>query len=748
MSLRDLDLRHQYRSDSPGETLRERHHLLEDFYIPCLERSLTYDRAVGFFSSTSLAAAAKGIATLIRVGGRMRLIASPYLSQADADAIAQGLKQREEVITAVLVQELEQLDQLAHDRLAYLAWLLSKGRLEIKLAVHRDPYQRGLYHEKLGIFRDVADNVVVFTGSANESVSGLIDNFECVDVFRSWRSGDDERIAEKLDNFQRLWENQTPRLEVLEFPEAARRSLLRHCPGELSVEGLGSRGERGNQGDQGGRGIWGNQRQGGQGAKESGENYSFDALDPSDASAFSVPSTPLIPSHVPTLPLWLTIRSYQRQAIDNWFANRGRGTLKMATGSGKTITALALAAELYQKIGLQVLLVVCPYRHLVTQWARECQKFGLEPILAFENVRTWQSKLSTQLYNVRAGNQPFLTIITTNATLMSQGLQSQLPYLPEKTLIVGDEAHNLGAKRLEASLPRNVGLRLALSATPERYFDDRGTQSLFDYFGSVLEPEFTLRDAIEQGALVPYLYYPLFVELTEQEAQAYSELSTKIGRALAIADGDEQDSAVATLSMQRARLLSTATNKLHVLRELMKPRLQSHHTLFYCGDGSVEDEVSQETQTQLEAVSRLLGKELGYRINIYTADTPLEERETLRQQFEAGELQGLVAIRCLDEGVDIPNVETAVILASSSNPRQFIQRRGRILRRHPNKQRATLFDMIVLPPALDRETLTVERNLLRRELRRVIEFADLADNQGEARAKLLGLQQQYDLLDM
>jgi superfamily II DNA or RNA helicase len=368
--------------------------------------------------------------------------------------------------------------------------------------------------------------------------------------------------------------------------------------------------------------------------------------------------------------------------------------------------------------------------------------------LAFENVRSWQSHLSTQLYNVRSGSQPFLTIITTNATLMSKGLQSQLPYLPEKTLIVGDEAHNLGARRLEASLPRNVGLRLALSATPERHFDDRGTQTLFDYFGPVLEPEFTLRDAIEQGALVHYLYYPLFVELTEEEATVYSELSSKIGRALAIAEGDEEDSAVATLSMQRARLLSTATNKLNILRELMQTRLHTRHTLFYCGDGSVENEVSQESQTQLEAVTRILGKELGYRVNIYTADTPLNERETLRQQFESGELQGLVAIRCLDEGVDIPNVETAIILASSSNPRQFIQRRGRILRRHPNKQRATLFDMIVLPPALDRETLTVERNLLRRELRRVIEFADLADNHGEARAKLLGLQQRYDLLDM
>ncbi|MCU0549413.1 MAG: DNA phosphorothioation system restriction enzyme [Leptolyngbya sp. Prado105] len=705
LNLKDLDLRNQYRSD--------RHNLLEDFYIPCLERSLTYDRAVGFFSSTSLAAAARGVSALIRCGGRMRLIASPHLSQEDADAIAQGLRQREEAVAAVLLHELEQLDQLASDRLGYLAWLLSKELLEIKLAVHQDPYQRGIYHEKLGILRDADDNIVVFTGSANESASGMIDNFECVDVFRSWRSGDDERIAEKVEDFQRLWQNQTPTLEVLEFPEAARRSLLRLCPAQFPTL----------------------------------ERTEIKSREPQGDYSLSVSSSANSPSFYPVTPAWLELRSYQQQAIANWFANQGRGTLKMATGSGKTITALAIAAELYEKIQLQALLVVCPYRHLVKQWARECQKFGLAPVLAFENVRSWQSLLSTQLYNVRSGHQPFLTVITTNATLMGQGLQSQLPFFPQKTLIVGDEAHNLGAQKLEAKLPRGIGLRLGLSATPERYFDDRGTQALFDYFGAVLEPEFTLRDAIQEGALVHYLYYPILVELTEPEIEIYADLTSRIGRAIAIG-GDEDNDSLTALLMQRSRLIGAAENKLEALREIMRSRLDTTHTLFYCGDGSVEDDLSEESQRQLEAVAQILGKEMGYGVATYTAETPLDEREDLRREFELGQLPGLVAIRCLDEGVDIPAIQTAVILASSGNPRQFVQRRGRILRSHPNKQRATLFDMIVLPPDLGRETLVIERNLLRKELRRFVEFADLADNAGEARVKLLALQDRYGLLDL
>jgi superfamily II DNA or RNA helicase len=198
--------------------------------------------------------------------------------------------------------------------------------------------------------------------------------------------------------------------------------------------------------------------------------------------------------------------------------------------------------------------------------------------------------------------------------------------------------------------------------------------------------------------------------------------------------------------MQRSRLIGAAANKLNALRELMAGRLHTTHTLFYCGDGYVENYASTSlayTSRQLEAVTHLLGQELGYRVNTYTADTSLEEREQLRHQFESGELQGLVAIRCLDEGVDIPAIRTGVILASTGNPRQFIQRRGRILRPHPGKERATLFDAIVMPPDLDRETWEVERNLLRKELKRYREFADLADNAEEASHKLLMLNQKY-----
>lgn len=445
----------------------------------------------------------------------------------------------------------------------------------------------------------------------------------------------------------------------------------------------------------------------------------------------------------PFVPPDIQLRDYQQQAIVSWFKNKGRGTLKMATGSGKTITALAIATELYQKINLKALIVICPYRHLVTQWSKECQKFNIEAIEAFESVYNWQSQLSNQLYNIISNNQPFCAIITTNSTFISQGFQSQLKYFPDKTLIIGDEAHNLGSPRLIECLPRKIGLRLALSATPDRYYDDDGTDFIFNYFGQILDPDFTLADAINAGALVRYLYYPILVELTASESFAYAKLTKKIGWALNRNSDLVSNETVTSLLIQRSRLIAGANNKLNALRELMGDRKDTTHTLFYCGDARVE--YASKYIRQLDAVTRILGTELGYRVNTYTAETPLSQREILRTQFENGHLQGLVSIRCLDEGVDIPAIKHAVILASTGNPRQFIQRRGRILRPHPSKDRSTLFDTIVMPPVLDRDTWEVERNLLRKELKRFIEFADLADNATEARNILLSLQDRYGL---
>ena len=693
--LRNLNLRKSYRSDQ--------HNLITDFYIPCFLNSTFYQRAVGFYSSNSLAAAAKGLHVFLKSGGEMQLIASPYLSKEDIDNIKAGYILRREAEEKSLEIALDgEFELLVEERLNLLARLIEQSRLDVKIAIVNDHKRFGIYHEKLGIFFD-GDDFVAFTGSPNESESGLVNNFENIDVFCSWRHEDEERANEKRINFQRLWDDQTKLLTVYPFTEAARRSLLKKRK---------------------------------------------DAIMDKDPEEYYENDTIIVPKGCPKFPVDIKLRLYQRDAIDRWFNAGGRGIFKMATGSGKTITSLSVVERCYAEHNLQAVIILAPYRHLVTQWSRECSRFGLQPLCCYENRGNWINLLQAKLYGFRSGTQQFLTVITTNSTFSTPAFQSLIDFFPTETMVIGDEAHNLGAGKLLNSLPEKIRKRLALSATPERWFDEIGTEGLFHYFGPVLK-EFTLKDALMEKALVPYRYFPLFVNLTDEEAERYVDISRQIARAHGNNTSNPENShSLGSLLSQRSRLIGAAQNKLPLLRELMADKLNTSHTLFYCGDGIVEEELTQETKRQIEAVSKLLGYDLGYRVDTYTAETPLSEREELRLNFDSGELQGLVAIRCLDEGVDIPSIKTAIILASSSNPRQFIQRRGRVLRKYPGKTEAVIYDMIVLPPEGKEIHLESEKTLLKNEFRRYMEFAELAVNAGEVRGILSEKLERYDMLDI
>lgn len=695
--LTDLQLDISYRSDAAN--------VVADFYVPCLLRSSLYRRAAGYFTSRGLSLAAKGLAHLIKTGGKVRLVMSPYLTEDDVDAIASGYRSRDEVLLGAARLGVEDAEnELAQNRLSALAWLISVGALDVKLAFRVDPasgrINRGIYHEKIGIFSDATNHHVAFTGSQNETGGGLVDNFESIDVFCSW-SDADARVPRKIDAFDHLWSDETRGLSVIDFTEVSRDILNRF-------------------------------------KKDTPPEVDFEELPPAKVRTAARPKGPRIPASI-------TLREYQDEAIRSWFQNNGLGILQMATGTGKTITALAIAARLYEKLRLQALIIICPYKHLVTQWARECERFGMEPLLAYESRTRWYDDLTHHLSNLRRDPGTFLCVIATNATFSSDPFQQRTKYFPDKTIIVADEVHNLGASRLSDALPVNIRLRLGLSATPERWFDPDGTNRLSAYFGKTLEPALGIREAIRLGALVPYRYYPILIELTADEKQSYLELSARIARLYGSGNEDDDSSALNALLIQRARLIGTAANKLVALRQLGAERRNASHMLFYCGDGSVESDVDQSIRRQVDEVTRILGSEIGLRVGVYTAETDMDERNLLRRDLDSGQLQGLVAIRCLDEGVDIPSVQMAVILASSTNPRQFVQRRGRVLRRHPGKDAAEIYDMIVVPPK-EAQSTESERSLLRRELTRFAEFADIALNAGEARASILELQKRFDLM--
>ncbi len=701
MSLQKLDLQCEYRSDQTNA--------VTDFYIPCLSVSVEYWRAVGYFTSQGLALAARGLAAFIQNEGKMRLVASPVLTEDDVLAIQQGYTAREAVVEEAIIRELAgDISEIVNHRLECLAWLIAEKRLDIKIASPSELNLRNrgaIYHEKIGVFVDDEGNSVAFTGSQNETVGGLVTNFESIDVYWAW---DDphQRVQRKIDNFQRLWNNLTPKLSVLDFPVAAKQKLLAYKPTSppyLAPETLTDK-------------LFTN---------EPDTAYSH-------------------PRKVIDLPNDLKLRDYQRNAISAWFDNECRGILEMATGSGKTITALSALVRLAKEKKRLFILIACPFKHLVEQWAKEASRFGVQSILAYQSQRTWVDQLNEAMIDFNFGSLKFVCTITTHDTFISDAMQRMLTRLQGDAVLVADEVHHLGATKSRQNLPNLFNHRIGLSATPNRWFDPEGTAALRAYFGEAIY-EFPLDRAIETGCLCPYSYHPYLVELTEEELEQYEKLTAKIAILYARNNDDrERDKLLEALLRQRADLLNRAENKLPMLKQLVVNQSESeplHHSLFYCAPG------------QIDEVIPMLGYELGLRVHPFTAEESTEERQSLLSRFASGEIQGLVAMKCLDEGVDVPGTQSAYILASSSNPREFIQRRGRILRNAPGKTEAKIYDLIAVP-SLDTEAIKssplfeTERKILRRELRRFHEFSRTAKNQHQAVSEVWQLAKTYNLMSV
>lgn len=686
--------------------------LVRDFFVPCLEAAVMYRRAAGYFTSAGLSLAARGIASLAARRGRMRLVVSPHLDTADVEVLVRNQRDPKRALHAIASRSLADIeDALINDRLNALAWLLAAGLLEIRLALKLDShggFARGIYHEKLGIFSDDQDHHVSFSGSSNETAGGLVENFESIKVFRSWQDPEG-RVQGDIDDFEAMWSDCTPGLRVLEFTDESKQLLERYRDPSRRPQGL--------------------------------ESVPEPSIEPGRSRLI--------------LPRWLTVRSYQADAINAWARAQGRGILAMATGSGKTLTALTLATKVAERNVPFALVVICPFVNLCKQWVREINEFGVSPVEAFSGRDKWLTSLELAYQRLQLGLDDALAVVTTNATFMSESFQSLARSKFENPsvthLLVADEVHNLGAMRIKSLMPSEINLRLGLSATPERHHDPAGTSALLSYFGDVVY-EYSLGRAIREGRLCQYRYEPVLVPLTEQESEVYAELSAKIGKALAgRGDADEVSTSAMGLLIKRARLIASAGNKIEALDTLIRslPAAPSK-AIFYCGDGHVADSGTEDEVRQVHAVARLLGERHGLRVRTFTYRESAEERERILEQLAHGDLDGVVAIRCLDEGIDLPDLRQAFLLASSTNPRQFIQRRGRILRRADGKDRAEIFDFIVTPPdpveSADAATFNVERSLFRRELSRIIEFAGNASNGPKALAALLDLRKRYNLL--
>jgi len=688
MSLRDIEIKKEYRS------LLDQ--VAQDFFVPLLSQAISYKRAVGFFSSSAFVEISKGIAALTQNGGKIQLVASPYLSDEDIQSIRQGYELREDIVKRAVLRELREAQN--HDeesRLNLLANLIADGYLDVKIALTEDESELGMYHEKMGLIEDAEGNVVAFSGSMNESRTAFTVNYESIDVFCSW-DGEEDRVQKKAQTFAAIWSDCEPNIKIIEFPELNQEIIDRY--------------------------------------KRSKPDFDIDKEQFGSIPLKKCDCWIKKPAHI-------GFYDYQKEAIGEWEKRNFCGMFDMATGTGKTLTALGALERLCQitKSNLGVI-IVCPFQHLIEQWVVDIRDFGIDPLICY-SAKDWKKNFKRAVSDFRFGVIKNFCFITTNATFATDYFQNEIDKLKGNICLVVDEAHNFGAKKQLDCMKEVFKFRLALSATLERHHDEYGTQRLFDFFGEKCIT-YSLERAIKEDKLTPYYYYPIPVYFDEDELETYNELTEKIINILRKEpDRRSLPKSAEMLLIQRARLIASARNKLKALYDIISSEyVNDNQMLIYCGATTVnnvsyiEGKVEEDDVRQINHVVEMLGNRLGMRVSKFTSDEDAKEREEIKEYFKNGDmLQALVAIRCLDEGMNIPGIRTAFILASSTNPKEYIQRRGRVLRKAEGKKHAKIYDFITLPRDLDSAVnpllhLDSEYSLIRREYERMEDFAILSEN--------------------
>lgn len=658
--------------------------ILNDFYIPVLARSKRYYRLAGFFSSSALAVAAKGIAPFIQNGGIMRLIVGATLQKSDVEAIKLGHEDPEKILSETMIRSLNDIyEELIRDHVRALAWLVAKNQLEIKVAIvvdgagypldYNTAMKTGIFHQKVGILEDSEGNVISFSGSINETATSWENNIEEFKVFRSWIDGEKDHLIADKSKFEKYWYGKTKRVKVIDIPSAVREHLIRMAPDDISELNL--------------------------------ERFHRKPL----------------------------LRDYQIKAISSWMENGRKGIFEMATGTGKTYTAIGCILELIKTEKRLFVVIACPFKHLIRQWKDNLMKFGLSGHEVYGSVTGWEDKLANLIFDFNSGLQKTIIVITTHDTFANEKFINIIEKVKGKCFLIVDEVHGVGSPERCKGLLDKYQFRLGLSATPVRWFDEEGTMLIFNFFNKVVF-EFPLQEAIERGYLCKYEYRPFLAELTNEELEEYRRLTKKISVEYAKAKNDEDRTELFRLyCILRRRVITNASMKYTVLNKILDELKDIRHCLIYC------------SPQQIGIVQGILN-ERGIIQHKFTAKEDVKERRALLDSFAKGKYQVLVAMKCLDEGVDVPSTRIAIMMASSTNPREFIQRRGRILRPFKGKEKAVIYDIIVVPDLSGRINpilFDLEAKILQGELRRYVEFARYATNCGEAYLKILELASKY-----
>jgi len=701
-----------YRTGNDSEPLQ--------YYLDCLTNSNKLDLLLGYFSSAAINVLSLGFAKFLSSGGTIRLIINNVLSENDKQAIESGL-QNEIKLNVFDITDFKSikdiLDEYGKHFFECIAWLISNNKITIRIIKPKD--SKGISHYKSGVFSD-GQTSVGFKASCNFTAFGLLENLEELDAFLLWENARSEKwITGQNRYFENIFNYDADFVEYVDINDIQIAILDQFGDkdlNELIIEEKELLEKKKNH------------------LKNDKLNKLFIKTITKIETEFNQPNFPYISGP----------RDYQQLAYENWKRNGYQGIFAMATGTGKTITALNCILNIYKESSDKIYhaIILVPTLTLVEQWFSEAMSFNFKEITKVSSHTNWESILATKISTAKRIPTAFI-VICTYASFVKDKFQSIFKKLPEDTIFIADEGHNLASISVLSKL-KNINLqkRIGLSATPKRIYDEEGTQAMESFFND-REPytfSYSMEKAIKDNILCQYYYYPSIIKLMDEELNEYVEISNRLVKLYRMNKNNENNTLIEHLLLARKRIIHKARNKLSTTIEILKNNFLEKgnvkYTFVYVPEGeSFEiDEDSETDETNIRLINqynREIGK-IDENILVNQFISGMKDRDEILRQFQAGAIDVITSMKCLDEGIDIPRAENAIFCSSTGNPRQFIQRRGRILRKHPNKRFANIYDLVVIPDYENQsegnDTYELEKKMVKKELERVMYFASLSKN--------------------
>ena len=701
-------------------------HLPIEFYMDVFPVSHLVYFKLGYFSSKAIQVLASSFAQFIYNGGSIKIITNHYLYNDDKKLLNEEEWENFNYSSDFNLSDInwlhESLSSSSKHFVNCLKYLVRNKRLELIPIILKPG---SLVHYKEGFFKDKLGNVVSINGSCNFTSKGLLENGESLDIKRSWGStAEIIRTKELVENIQGISEKIDSRYRYLsasEIEDAIEIQGEDKNLKELLEEELD---------------LIAKMRQ--VSLKDKLKSYD-------DRLNLLIK----IIKDTPSFPEGMSPRPYQIEAYSNWLANDKKGIFAMATGTGKTKTALNCLIEEYKTESCYQAIILVPSEALLDQWKKELKDFNFNKIYSVSSKnKKWTSELRSLNASLSYDSSNSFIIVALYQTFSKDKIHEIFHNYPARTVLIADEAHNIGSKAMKRLMPSlKFEKRIALSATPQRRFDENGNNLIEKTFNST-EPytyNFSMSRAIDENILCQYEYYPVKAYLDDDEMDNYVVISKKLMKLFDQRSNSFTNQSYAEkLLLDRSRIIHKARNKLtcfkSIVENLKELRGSIKHTFVYTPEGEAE-EGGSILNSYISAVE---SKYPNVNVHHYTYQS--ENRHEVMKNFELGLIDMLFSMKCLDEGVDIPRAENAIFCSSTGNPRQFIQRRGRVLRKHPDKDIARIFDIVVLPlPSSALENSKSERKIVRDELIRLIYFARLSLNYYESMNLFSDIAKRYNL---